>query len=441
MLKTHQSLVFKGIRLNKLTITLLSVFLAVVSGTKTVEAATLELVASNLDNPRRITFGPDGALYVAEAGTGGPEGLIVGAELNTILGFGSTGAVTRVQNGTQERVVSGLPSLALTSPGTTPPQSKGSLLQAVGPHDIGFDQKGDAYVLLGYASTANQKDILGPAGVDVGRLLPFNTNADGSWERNTDFSIDLLAHKELYNPYDNGDYLNNPYDLEVQGNDFIIADPGGNNYFTANTAGKVSLGARFSPNVINGVPVESVPTSITIGSDGAYYVGEFTGTPYPEGGARVYRVEPGKEPEIHADGFTQIAGLDFDDEGNLYVLEYSVNSIIDPNAELTGALTQVSPDGTRKTLVGAGEGLVAPNGLTVGPDGALYVSNNSTVVGEGQVVRIEPSASVPEPSSALGVLAFGALGVGSLLKHKQKQLIKRQRTRSLAEQDSGATYA
>lgn len=436
MLTTYQSPVFKDIRLNKLSVTLLSVCLAVVSGMKTAEAATLKVVASNLDNPRRITFGSNGALYVAEAGTGGPEPLIEGPELNVLLGFGLTGAVTRVQNGIQERVVSGLPSLALTSPGIIPPQTVGSVSAAVGPHDIVFGQNGDAYVLLGYASTANQKNLLGSAGVDVGRLLSFNINADRSWERNTNFSIDLLANSQLYNPYDNGDYLNNPYDLELQGNNFIIADPGGNNFFTADLAGNVTLGARFAPRVINGVSVESVPTSITIGPDGAYYVGELTGTPYPEGSARVYRVVPGNEPEIYADGFTQITGLDFDDQGNLYVLEYSVNSLIDPTAELTGALIQVSPDGVRRTVVGAGEGLVAPNGLTISPDGAIYVSNFTTTVGAGQVVRVESSASVPEPSSALGVLAFGVLGISSVLKHKQKQLMEGQCTRSLAEQDS-----
>jgi hypothetical protein len=321
---------------------------------------------------------------------GGTEKFITGPELDLLLGFGLTGAVTRVQNGVQERVVSGLPSLALTPPGTTPPQSKGSALQAVGPHDVGFDHNGNARVLTGYASTASQKDTLGPTGAGLGRLLAFNVNADGSWEENADCTIDLLANKELYNPYANGDYLNNPYDLEVQGDDFVIADAGGNNYFTANSEGKVSLGARFAPSVVNGVAAESVPTSITIGPDGAYYVGEFKGMPYPEGDARIYRVEPGKEPEIYAEGFTQIAGLDFDDEGNLYVLEYSVNSVADRNAKLTGALIEISPNGARKTLIGAGEGLVAPNGLTVGPDDALYVSNNSVVIGEGQVVRIKP---------------------------------------------------
>lgn len=413
MLRNVQQAVLKGTGLKGLVLTILSVCLALVSETKAVEAAMFDVVASGLDNPRRIAFGPDGSLYVAESGIGGPGPVLVGPELNVLLSFGLTGAVTRVQNGQQERVVSNLPSLALFPAGTTIPQDVGSILSSVGPHDIGFGQPGNAYAILGFASTASQKDTLGPDGADLGKLLSFNVNTDGSWTRNPNFSIDLLAFEDLYNPLNEGgffeDFLNNPYDLEVQGDKFTIADPGGNNFFTADLTGNVSLEGRFLATTIDGALVESVPTSITVGLDGAYYVGDFSGIPYPENAARVYRILPGGEPEVYLDGFTQIVGLDFDAEGNLYVLEYSVNSIANPTAELAGAVTQISPDGTRRTLIGPGEGLVAPNGLTVGPDGALYISNQTITIGTGQVVRFDPKASVPEPSFAWAVLAVGAL--------------------------------
>jgi glucose/arabinose dehydrogenase len=35
-------------------------------------------------------------------------------------------------------------------------------------------------------------------------------------------------------------------------------------------------------------------------------------------------------------------------------------------------------------------GLSRPGSVAVGPDGALYVSNRSTSIGTGEVLRIEP---------------------------------------------------
>lgn len=44
-----------------------------------------------------------------------------------------------------------------------------------------------------------------------------------------------------------------------------------------------------------------------------------TGFPFPIGGARVYRVEEGEDPEIYADGFTNIIDIAFGKDGSLYV--------------------------------------------------------------------------------------------------------------------------
>jgi hypothetical protein len=54
----------------------------------------------------------------------------------------------------------------------------------------------------------------------------------------------------------------------------------------------------------------------------------------------------------------------------------------------TGAVIQVAPNGAR--LVLASEGLVNPSGVTVSPDGQLYVTNYGTSAELGQVVRIQP---------------------------------------------------
>jgi hypothetical protein len=34
--------------------------------------------------------------------------------------------------------------------------------------------------------------------------------------------------------------------------------------------------------------------------------------------------------------------------------------------------------------------LVAPGGVTFGPDGAIYISNKSVLAGAGEVLRFEP---------------------------------------------------
>ena len=41
------------------------------------------------------------------------------------------------------------------------------------------------------------------------------------------------------------------------------------------------------------IPVQPVATSVAIGPDGAYYVGELKGFPAPTGESRVWRIEPG----------------------------------------------------------------------------------------------------------------------------------------------------
>lgn len=76
----------------------------------------------------------------------------------------------------------------------------------------------------------------------------------------------------------------------------------------------------------------------------------------------------------------------FGDDGSLYVLEITTNSLL--SGDPTGALIRVNPDGTRDTL--ASDGLVFPTGVAIGPDSALYVSNFGVFAGAGQVVRIEP---------------------------------------------------
>src|ERR671933_2407231 len=78
------------------------------AGAQTTSAQMTTVVMTGLDNPRGLAFGPDGGLYVAEAGRGGrhPCVFLRGAHQC----YGPTGAITRLLHGRQQRIVTGLPS-------------------------------------------------------------------------------------------------------------------------------------------------------------------------------------------------------------------------------------------------------------------------------------------------------------------------------------------
>lgn len=404
---------------------LISVFSALLCSAGVAQAASLTTIATGLNNPRGMTFGPEGELYVAEAGIGG-NGLTVPApELNSIQTFGLSGSVTKVKDGMQQRVITDLPSLALIPVGATAPTNLGATLPATGVHDIDFDQNGNPYALFGYATTTDQKDaIVAAGGNDLGKLLSFDINKDGYWERG-DFTVDLVEFEELDNP-DDGAFLNNPFDLEIYNNTFYVSDPGGNNFYSAGLDGNVTLNAVFPPEVVDGESFERVPTTAALGPDGAFYIGELTGNFAPPGSARVLRLASGSDPEVFAGGFTQIIGLDFDSNGDLYVLEFAVNPDApiptdESEQDFTGALRKISANGSLRTLIEAGEGLVGPTGLAIGPDDSIYVSNFGTTIGSGEIVRVEEAPSVPERASGLPILAVGAAGY-ILLKKKNNDL-------------------
>lgn len=139
------------------------------------------------------------------------------------------------------------------------------------------------------------------------------------------------------------------------------------------------------------IPMDAVPTSVALGPDGDYYVGQLTGFPFPIGGANIYRVPAeGGTPEIVATGFTHIVDLAVGPDGSLYVLEIATNGLVAAfsSNEWPGALIRIDPDGTRTELVPGV--LTAPGGVAVDRDGTIYVTNNSIFSDTGELIRIRP---------------------------------------------------
>jgi hypothetical protein len=439
-------------KLKSFALTVFPIFIAITCGTDAVQAASLSVVANGLNNPRGIASGSDGSIYVTESGRGGDGNggvnCIPSPSAQYIpLCSGNTGAVTKITpDGKQERIIQNLPSLALTPSGGL----------AAGPADLKFDSKGNAYLLYGLAGDPNIRDSALQTPV-LGQLYKVDLNT-GSLTSLADFA----AYEAEYNP-DGTDVISNPYAFEIKDDTAYVVDGGGNTiYSVALNGGGIRNVAVFPQQFIppeqlefpplpegtenpdptnqpippghtvaeNGLLVsnQSVPTGIAVAPDGSLTVSEYTYFPFPKGKARIYRVDDDLNIQTIADGLTQLTGVAYDPNGNLYALQHMNQSEwkgIQPDGniigDISGSVLKISPDGTRETIW-SGNGLEAASGLFFGPDGNLYTSNRSRFAGTGQVIKIDPrSTQVPEPTSAIGLLATGVLGVTSALKRKRKE--------------------
>jgi hypothetical protein len=212
-------------------------------------APTNVRIMAGLNNPRGLALGLNGAVYVAEAGAGGAGPCRVNAQNETRC-FGLTGAISRFLNGTQERVVSGLPSHAL--PGGD---------AAAGPNDVSFQSTGDMLVIMGLGSDPVDRRFFGNAGGWFGQLLQISTQG-----QIRDVG-DVSGYERDVNPA--GPPLDsNPYGLLVLPTVRLVADAGANAVVSVVPSGLVNTVAVF-PSRPNRA-TDSVPTAIAVGPDGAY---------------------------------------------------------------------------------------------------------------------------------------------------------------------------
>ena len=331
------------------------------------------VVASGLNNPRGLAFGPDGALYVAEGGTGGTASTVgqctqVVAPVGPYTG-GFTASISRLSGqGTRTVVASALPS-SQTSP------ALGSFVSGVA--DVAFGPGGELFALIGGAGCSH--------GLNGTSNEIIRVHRDGSVTRVADLSAFLTSHP-VKNP-DPSDFEPDGtwYSFVTAGDGFYAVEPNHQELDKITGDGHVSRVIDFS-RFFPGQTDWHGPTAMT-SRGGSLYIGTLTGFPVKVGAAEVFRVNPRTGRfSVFASDLTSILGLAFSEDGALYVLEMSVqNGGPAPN---TGQIVRIN--GSHRTLIASG--LNFPTGMTVGPDGNLYVSVNGfagpPAAGAGQVLRI-----------------------------------------------------
>jgi len=322
-------------------------------------AATVTTVTSGLDSPRGLAFLPNGTLAVAEAGHGGDVCTPAGC-----LGTSSQISTIDLASGTHTPIVSGLFSVldpeggALGADGLS--VQGGRLLAIMGANPAP----------LAGASCAGLPDdclqVLATAQAQAGQLL--KVNASGGSKAFAGVGAFGYAFTAA-NPGDGvyGEEIDsNPYGVLALPGGTFVADAGANTLDWVGNNGQISVVYRFPvPNPFEPFPTDAVPTCVAQ-SGGALIVGDLAGRIWRVSGSNATMLS-GQVADRH---FTGCAA---DAAGNVYLV--SMFSGLFPNPG-TGSVVEL-PANSSGSVTTIASNLVFPNGITVGPDGALYVSIGS----------------------------------------------------------------
>jgi hypothetical protein len=365
--------------------------------------ANATVYATGLEGPRGLRFGPDGNLYVAEAGLGGT--ISTGTACKQVIppvGPYTGGLTARISMVTRDGTVSTVASKM--------PSARDAMGDLLGVADVAFiGQNMYALIAGGGCSHGNLKYSTG-----IYRVNP-TTHA---WALIADVGAWLKTHPAKFESPDDFEPDGTLYSMialssapagDVGGPQFygalIAVEPNHGQVLSIDHAGAISLVIDISAS-----EGHIVPTSIAAldgdNSGGGYYLGNLNLFPIDPQWARILTISSitpftgeGVAPGFEATGyrivnskagFTTVVAVDFNPaDGLLYALELSDGAGY-PTPGL-GKVVRVTSSGAIEEVV---TGLVVPTGMTFGPDGALYVSNFGAVPaggappGSGQILRI-----------------------------------------------------
>ncbi|MBA3690583.1 MAG: ScyD/ScyE family protein [Actinobacteria bacterium] len=167
---------------------------------------------------------------------------------------------------------------------------------------------------------------------------------------------DLGAFEAEVNP-DGGEIDSNPFDVaKLPNGKALVADAAANALLIVRPDGHVNWVATLPTQMVptynaktlagcpdpppdladicdlpSRMPAQAVATSVAVGPDGAWYVGELKGFPAPRHKSKVWRIEPGTRHaecgsssrcSVFAQGFTSVIDLNVGVDGSLQVVEF-----------------------------------------------------------------------------------------------------------------------
>jgi hypothetical protein len=327
--------------------------------------ATPTVFATGLEFPRGLKFGPDGALYVAEAGTAGPSSTTalqcqqvpppVGPYHN-----GPTARISRISaGGVRTTFASGFPSGA------------NAIGDVLGVADVAFVE--DRMYALSSGGGCSHGSLTTHAGIA-------RVHSNGSWAIVADLSAWQAGHPVANPEPDDYEPDGSWYGMIATGHGLVAVEPNHGDVVRVDPrTGAVSRIVDVSASQGHVVP------TVVAERKGAFYVSNLGTFPTLAGAEKIFRVSRTGAISVVATGFSKVLGLLFDRSGRLYVLESSTADGYPMPS--TGDVVRIDRHGRRTVIVNH---LFLPTGITIGPDGRLYISNHGFgPPGMGEILRVD----------------------------------------------------
>lgn len=328
-------------------------------------AGPVTVVASGLSNPRGFTWGPDGTLYLAQAGIGG-DTILAEAEGFTAAG-GPTASVVTIADGCAAPLADGIHSVLWQEAGWVWGAMDVELLN------------GQLYVLVsGSGASWGTPDLV--SGI-------YRVGDDGALSLVADISAWLPDNPPEFAAPDYSGMDGSEFDMEPLGDAFLVSVADGGQIIRAVPDGELTMLADLSVGHL-------VPTGIAVDADGNAYVGFETTPPYPNGASKVVQITPDGTVSDYWTGLTAVTDIEIGPDGMLYAAEMSID-----NSEQAPFLNSTSGRIVRQTGPDTLEAVVtdAPPPVALGfdADGALYVAapaygpNGDAGEGIGFLARVD----------------------------------------------------